>query len=211
MCYFFTWSRFLFRQSIKESGISSRETKLVFRFLDDLRLCNTICCTWGGGNTGSGWRRKPGRWPHQKDCGQVRDQREIHQTGRARASPSEWTRAKDARCPWRSAGPRGKPADLEQAVAAGRICWDLVTGAVSFPFLLVQTQPHSQRDQPPEEGRGREFHTGVCRQRGKWNCIPLLTGNYSLQRQSPGGLSPELILFLSPGWQLPQDRDNGCW
>ena len=109
MCSFFPWSKFLFRQSIKESGISSRGTELVFHFLDALRLCNTICLTWGkgGADTASGWRCRPGRWPHQKDCGQVRDQREIHQTNRARASPSEWTWAKDARWPWQSAGPGG--------------------------------------------------------------------------------------------------------
>lgn len=60
-----------------------------------------------------------------------------------------------------------------------------------FHFLLVQTQPRSQQDQPPEEGRGREFHTGVCRQRGKWNCIPLLTEAITASRGKAQAASPQ--------------------
>lgn len=118
----------------------------------------------------------------------------------ARASLSEETRAKDVRWPWHS---QAQVPEEPGRPGWGQGSWkDLVgpvTGAVCFSFFLIQRQPCSQWGQPRGVQGERISHWFLWAEREVEFYTSPDRGNYSLQEQSPGGISPELILFLSPG------------
>lgn len=92
----------------------------------------------------------------------------------------------------RTLGGLGSQQGPGEASRPGAGCgsWTFKLGQrVSFPPC---PDPASFSTGPaPGGGQGREFHTGVCRQRGKWNCIPLLTEAITASRGKAQAASPQ--------------------